>query len=743
MLKRALSQMEEVFSSTILAHGQLCCDEGHVLTIRLSDGLLKARVMGDANQIYDVYLDFKSWPKSPAQCSCAQNGHCKHIVACLIALHNKEALDVIPAFQDRFVRKSSVEDYQPTITTPQQLISADEVTWYSESELTRDANPFFAYQLGILVDDKPVNVLPWLLEFMQRVDLSALEQWSDEQSIKLPVGDGRLLELTLGRLKPLVRLLLQCGKQPIRQDNTLLLTRYQLLFMSEAEKALAASVARWQGTVELRAMLQALMDSAASVASIPLPQRFMTTLRDYQHAGFDWLNHLRISQFNGVLADDMGLGKTVQTLAFLQAEKEQGRLTQACLIISPTSVLGNWLDESQRFTPDLRVLVCHGTGRHQWNFADYDLVITTYGLVQRDKQRFIDYFFYYIILDEAQFIKNTQTKTRQIIQQLQAQHRLCLTGTPLENHLGELWSLFHFLTPGLLGDRKQFKQFFRNPIEKLHDKSRRDLLIQRIQPFLLRRTKNQVARELPGKTEITQSIYLVGNQRDLYEAIRMSTEKTVQAAIAEQGLKKSQLLLLDALLKLRQVCCDPRLLKLPGASIAHGCSAKLTACMELLDNLMHEGRSVLVFSQFTSMLALIEQELITRGYRYLKLTGQTQGRQRLVERFQAGEVPIFLISLKAGGTGLNLTQADTVIHYDPWWNPAVEDQATDRSHRIGQQKPVFVYRLIAAGTVEEAMVSMQMQKRLLFNGLLAHETMGQISQLQDLDIAQLFAPLSD
>jgi SNF2 family DNA or RNA helicase len=743
MLKRALGQMEQVFPSTVLAQGQICFDEGQVLTIRLSDGLLKSRVMGDSNQIYDVYIDFKSWPKKPANCSCAEQSPCRHVVACLIALDKKERLDVIPAFQDRFVRKTSVEEYQPVMTSVQQVISEQDISWYSESEPSGDSNPFFAYQLGILVDNETINILPWLLEFMQRIDLTTLDQWPDEQSIKLPLGNGRLLEVSLGRLKPLVRLLLQCGQQQIQQNKIVLLTRFQLLLMSEAEKALAATAARWQGTEELRAMLQALIDSSSHPCTTPLPQRFMTNLRDYQHAGFDWLNHLRVSQFNGVLADDMGLGKTVQTLAFLQAEKEQGRLTRACLIIAPTSVLGNWLDESQRFTPDLRVLICHGAGRKQWNFSDYDLIVTTYGLVQRDKQRFLDYNFYYLILDEAQFIKNTQTKTRQIIQQFNAQHRLCLTGTPLENHLGELWSLFHFLTPGLLGDRKQFKQFFRNPIEKVQDKARLELLTQRIQPFLLRRTKNQVAQELPSKTEITQTIHLVGPQRDLYEAIRMSTERTVQDAIAQQGLKKSQLILLDALLKLRQVCCDPRLLKLPGANIAHGCSAKLDACMELLDNLMDEGRSVLIFSQFTSMLALIEQELIARQYPYLKLVGQTQARQRLVERFQAGEVPIFLISLKAGGTGLNLTQADTVIHYDPWWNPAVEDQATDRSHRIGQQKPVFVYRLIAAGTVEEAMVSMQTHKRALFNDLLAHETMGQLHHLRDLDIAQLFAPLSD
>ena len=436
----------------------------------------------------------------------------------------------------------------------------------------------------------------------------------------------------------------------------------------------------------------------------------------------------------------MGLGKTVQTLVHLLHEKQQGRMTSAALIIAPTSLVWNWFEEAQRFTPDLRVLVFHGKARHDDAFDDYDVVISTYGLIQRDKKRFLQQQFYYVILDEAQLIKNSRTKTTQMIQQLQASHRLCLTGTPIENHLGELWSLFHFLMPGLLGNTKQFRQFFRIPIERHQDMERRHQLARRVQPFMLRRTKDEVTRELPAKTEMTRMIDLTGSQRDLYEAIRMSMEKKVRDAISNQGLGKSQMLLLDALLKLRQVCCDPRLLSLPEASMAHGVSAKLDTLMALLDNLMLEGRSVLVFSQFTSMLKLIEAQLIARRYGYLMLTGQTQHRQALVKRFQAGEAPIFLISLKAGGTGLNLTRADTVILYDPWWNPAVQDQATDRSHRIGQQNPVFVYKLITSGTVEEAILAIQDKKRALFDGLLANQATAGVG-LTEADIAQFFMPL--
>ncbi len=415
-------------------------------------------------------------------------------------------------------------------------------------------------------------------------------------------------------------------------------------------------------------------------------------------------------------------------------------MKKASLIVAPTSLMGNWFEEALRFTPALRVLIFHGATRHQGDFDDYDVVISTYGLIQRDKVRFLDYPFYYLILDEAQFIKNARTKTTQVVQQLRATHRLCLTGTPVENHLGELWSLFHFLMPGLLGDAKQFRQFFRVPIEKESNFERRELLAHRVQPFMLRRTKDQVARELPPKTEMTRMIALTGTQRDLYEAIRMSMEKKVRDAIAQQGLGKSQIVLLDALLKLRQVCCDPRLLSLPEASMAHGNSAKLDTLMELLDNLMVEGRSVLVFSQFTSMLKLIEEQVIARQYGYLKLTGQTQNRQALVRRFQDGEAPIFLISLKAGGTGLNLTRADTVILYDPWWNPAVQDQATDRSHRIGQVNPVFVYKLITTGTVEEAILAIQERKKALFDSLLSNKAEGGVG-LTETDIEQFFMPL--
>ncbi len=731
MLKSALLRMVSVFPAAVLMRGQDYQRKGHVLSVRLSDGLLKARVKGSSSQIYDVHFDLKSWPTKAAKCSCQYMVNCKHAAACLYELEvrEKNQLNINDNFSERYLDTHEL--------VKEEIIDIDNVEWYSQVEPGR--HDFFSYQLGILIDKKTVSIVPLVADLLKRLDQGLLDNLPDNKLFKLPLAQGKALQVSLGRIRPLLKLLLQYWHKIPKEDITIQIKRYQLLLLQEMELALATTKARWQATELLQTQLQQLL-SCHTLPLIPPPKHLQTTLRDYQQQGLNWLQFLRANQFGGILADDMGLGKTIQTLAHLQYEKEQGRVKQASLIVAPTSLVWNWYDEAKRFAPNLSVLVFHGSERHADHFDDYDVVISTYGLIQRDKVRFLKYKFYYLILDEAQLIKNARTKTTQIIQQLQGTHRLCLTGTPLENHLGELWSLFNFLMPGLLGDPRQFRQKFRIPIEKHADQGVKQHLIRRIAPFILRRTKNQVARELPQKTEMVRMLELAGSQRDLYEAVRMSMEKKVREAIAEQGLGRSHIILLDALLKLRQICCDPRLLSLSEASMAHGTSVKLNSLLELLDNLMEEGRHVLVFSQFTSMLKLIEQELIARKYRYLQLTGQTQNRQDIVRDFQEGKAPIFLISLKAGGTGLNLTRADTVIHYDPWWNPAVESQATDRSHRIGQENPVFVYKLITAGTVEEAILKMQTRKQQLFEGILSSE-LSEHAALTEEDIAQFFAPL--
>ena len=366
-------------------------------------------------------------------------------------------------------------------------------------------------------------------------------------------------------------------------------------------------------------------------------------------------------------------------------------------------------------------------------------MLTTYPLLARDHEVLLGQEFHVAILDEAQAIKNPKATVSGLAHRLKARHRLALTGTPLENNLGEVWSLFEFLCPGLLGDESTFRRTFRTPIEKHGDKAAQAFLSRRLKPFMLRRTKEEVATELPAKTEIVEHVRLEGAQRDLYETVRVLMHAKVRDEIARKGLAKSHIVFLDALLKLRQICCDPRLLKLPQARKVKQ-SAKLERLMEMLPELIAEGRRVLLFSQFTSMLALIEEELIALEIPYVKLTGDTADRATPVKAFQSGKVPLFLLSLKAGGTGLNLTAADTVIHYDPWWNPAVENQATDRAHRIGQDKPVFVYKLIVEEGIEEAIEQLKARKAALAEALFDGASKTRLD-LNEADISALFAPL--
>jgi SNF2 family DNA or RNA helicase len=490
----------------------------------------------------------------------------------------------------------------------------------------------------------------------------------------------------------------------------------------------------------LRALNEKLRDFR-SIRPVPPPAGLQASLRGYQQEGLNWLQFLREYNLAGILADDMGLGKTVQALAHLLEEKNSGRADRPSLVVAPTSLMTNWRQEAGRFAPALKLLVLHGQDRKQHfeKLRQFDLIITSYPLLLRDEAVLLKEPFHLIILDEAQYIKNPKTRYAQIVCQLPARHRLCLTGTPMENHLGELWSQFNFLLPGFLGDESRFRRLFRTPIEKGGDTALRQVLARRVGPFLLRRRKEEVAAELPPKTEIRHNVELAGAQRDLYETIRLAMHARVQAEVQQKGLSRAHIIILDALLKLRQVCCDPRLVKLDAARVVTD-SAKLELLMDLLPEMLDEGRRILLFSQFTGMLALIQAELASASIPYVLLTGETTDRATPIHKFQKGLVPLFVISLKAGGTGLNLTAADTVIHYDPWWNPAVETQATDRAHRIGQTKPVFVYKLITVGTVEERILALQERKRALVDGLL-DEKRKDMPQLTPEDLQVLFAPL--
>jgi non-specific serine/threonine protein kinase len=455
----------------------------------------------------------------------------------------------------------------------------------------------------------------------------------------------------------------------------------------------------------------------SGIQSQALPQNIDGILRPYQKAGFDWLCFLQEYSFGGCLADDMGLGKTLQALTLLLSEKEKGNRIPS-LIVCPTSVVFNWEKEVQKFTPDLKVLVHTGLDRRRGTnaFSDYDIVLTTYGLIRRDIAFLKNFKFFYIILDESQKIKNPLSQTAKAARVLQAHHRLALTGTPVENNTVELWSQFSFLNPGLLGSLNYFRETFANPIEKKQDNETADLLRKLVFPFILRRTKERVERELPEKVE--QLFYCGMNpaQEKLYTYWRDFYRALILNKIDEVGIDKSRMNILEGLVKLRQIACHPYLVD---QSISED-SAKFESLKELTESILAENHKVLIFSQFVRMLSLIRKHLEEREISYEYLDGHTIHREKCVSRFQTNEsVRVFLISLKAGGTGLNLTAADYVILYDPWWNPAVEIQATDRAHRIGQDKKVFVYRLITKGSVEDKMLELQQKKMDLVSNLIS------------------------
>lgn len=625
---------------------------------------------------------------------------------------------------------------------PYQIVEGDQEAWYSSIDEESSGMDWFGFEMGIMLNGEKINLLPILSGVLQQAQKKKDFSLDNSSSILVRLENGKYLPLPTDRLKQIFNVLIELyDTDALGDDDRLRLSKLDVTRLLELEAAMGATQLRWFGGEKLLSIAKKLA-AFQGITLVEPPSQFLGQLRPYQQEGLSWLQFLREYELGGVLADDMGLGKTVQALSHLALEKASGRMTTPCLVIAPTSLMFNWQMEAQRFAPDLKVLLLHGTERKNQfeQLADYDLILTTYPLIVRDKTALLAQTFYLLILDEAQFIKNTKSQAAQVAMQLHAKYRLCLTGTPMENHLGELWSLFHFMMPGLLGDQKTFTKVFRTPIEKNANQERRLHLNRRIAPFLLRRTKDKVVQELPAKVEMIRHVALEDKQRDLYETIRITMQEKITQEIAKLGLARSHIIILDALLKLRQVCCDPRLLKIASAKKTASKSAKLELLLDLIPELLQEGRRILVFSQFTEMLALIEAALIKMNIAYVKLTGQTKDRATPIQQFQNKQVPLFLISLKAGGTGLNLTAADTVIHYDPWWNPAVENQATDRAHRIGQEKTVFVYKLVAKGTVEEKILELQEKKSRLMKGLFSEDTTGKL-EMTEKDLQGLFEPL--
>ncbi|MDQ7045951.1 MAG: DEAD/DEAH box helicase [Sulfurimonas sp.] len=524
--------------------------------------------------------------------------------------------------------------------------------------------------------------------------------------VNIEVEENHFVEVQTKQIAPIIKTIIELMDKKDKDDN-LKVSPYDAHLIDNLNDV------TWKGSREILELSKKLKDFKG-IKKVEPPKALNASLREYQQDGLNWLGFLHEFKFSGILADDMGLGKTVQTLAHLSKLKEDAKLDKPALIVMPTSLIANWKNEAKKFTPNLKVLSLHGNDRaDRFEFiVENDILLTTYALIIRDKELFDKYTFSYIILDEAQKIKNPRTKMAVAIKEFKSEHRLALSGTPIENHLGELWSIFSFLMPGFLDTLSFFKKYYQTPIEKEHNFSRQELLNKRIKPFMIRRTKELVASELPAKSEIIKYTQFDVKQSALYESVRVTMEEKVKQAVEAKGLASSNITMLDALLKLRQVCCDPSLLKIKEAQKVKE-SAKLELLLGLLDELLAEGRKILLFSQFTSMLAIIEEKIKAKNFSYTKLTGSTRDREKVIDEFSSGKADIFLISLKAGGVGLNLVAADTVIHYDPWWNPAVENQATDRAYRIGQNKAVFVYKLIVENTIEQKILELQEKKKLI------------------------------
>jgi len=600
---------------------------------------------------------------------------------------------------------------------------------------------WFSFALTLHANGEEINFIPMITSIIDALPVDSFGNLEEDfdlheflaDAILYPaLEDGRLVPVSGEWLSPVVSAFLEVHG----------LTGFHLAEAGRAARlaqALEGCGVPWQGGQELLELGNRLRALNEEQDAAP-PKALQAELRPYQRIGYGWLNALSETGFGGALTDDMGLGKTVQALALLVTRHLENTSDRPSLLVVPTSLVGNWQREASRFAPDLSMLVLHGPNRKEYFNAipDHHVIITTYPLVHRDHETLFEHAYDLVILDEAQAIKNPATSLAKRIREVRSRQRIALTGTPMENNLIELWALFDWLIPGLLGNRANFTKTFRTPIEKHNNQSKQKLLTARLKPFLLRRTKEEVAEDLPTKTIIDEIVPLSDDQRRLYETLRVAMDTRVKKAIAKKGLSGSRITILDALLKLRQACCDPSLVKLEAARGVTD-SAKRARLFALLEELVAEGRKVLIFSQFVGMLKLIEEDIKARGWGYAMLTGKTKKRDDLITKFQQGDDQLFLISLKAGGVGLNLTAADTVVLYDPWWNPAVERQAMDRVHRIGQTKPVFVYRMIAEGTVEAAIQKMQAVKQDLADALFDGDKSGPLDFGED-DITALFAP---
>lgn len=614
-------------------------------------------------------------------------------------------------------------------------------------ELGESGQDWFDLAVGARIDGKSVDLLPALRKFLAaHADLAsgALASAASPDA-KLPVllSDGRVLLMDAGLLLPVLRaLVMAAGDAPAGKPGRI--SRSDIGLLAALEET--AGPVPWSGAEALRTLARNLTRLTFGAPAVP-PPSFHATLRPYQQTGLSWLEALAGAGMGGLLADDMGLGKTVQTLAHIALRQHAEPDADPVLIVAPTSVLPNWQSEIARFLPGATTALLHGAQRHKARsgLEKGMIVLTSYALLHRDVEHLAAERFSLVIFDEAQMLKNPSTAGHKAAKALNARRKIALSGTPVENRLTDAWAVFDIICSGLLGSLPHFVRRFRTPIERHGEGEAAERLARTLKPFLLRRTKDLVATELPPKTVISVPVGFERVQTALYESQRLVMQERIRQEIERVGLNRAQIVILSALTRLRQICCDPRLVPGDGTKKSAGgkkkndagsSSAKLERLLELLDELIPEGRRIILFSQFTSMLDLIKRELDRRNVEWVELTGSTRDRRAPVLKFQEGKVPLILVSLKAGGTGLNLTAADTVILYDPWWNPAIEAQAIDRAHRLGQTRRVFVYRLIATGTIEEKMLALQERKADLAEALWSDDP-ATPARLDEKDIAFL------
>ena len=547
--------------------------------------------------------------------------------------------------------------------------------------------------------------------------------------------DGMFVNMEGSGLETLshIRETLQLTEKELK-SGSVLLPKFRALYLdNELRQNIGLHTVKDKNFKSLIRSMKTIEDNDFEV-----PSSLGNVLREYQKQGFLWIKTLEANGFGGILADEMGLGKTLQVIAFLLSGQEEGEERES-LIVCPASLVYNWKTEFERFAPGIRAVTVTGTAKERGELIEKEekarILITSYDLLKRDSEVYEHKKFACQIIDEAQYIKNHATHAAKAVKAVQAGFKLALTGTPIENRLSELWSIFDYLMPGFLYGYQRFREEWESPIVQQSDADVTGRLRKMVSPFILRRLKRDVLRDLPDKLEETMVAGLTGEQEQLYAAhvqrIRMLLEDKTEAEF-----NSGKLQILAELTKLRQICCDPALL-LEGYE---GGSAKLELCLDILKNALDGGHKVLIFSQFTTMLQRIQERLKENGIQYYSLTGAVpkESRARMVEAFNKDNVPVFCISLKAGGTGLNLTAADVVIHYDPWWNISVQNQATDRAHRIGQKQAVNVYKLIAKDTIEEKILKLQEKKSALAEEMLGGEEIKAASFKKE-DLLQLLA----